>query len=530
MSFHALGQPSAAAAAPADRRIADALGAGYRFDGYRIERVVAAGGFGITYLAHQLAFERRVAIKEYVPHALARRGADGVSVEPASPRDEADFAFGLERFRVEGKTLVSFEHPHIVRGYDFREANGTAYLVMQFVEGSSLLELLQRRGALPEARLRRILMPLLDGLQQVHAAGFLHRDIKPGNIIVRPDCAPVLVDFGAARCALGRRGRHLTSIVTSGFAPIEQYSDHARQGPWTDIYALGATLYYAITGRMPPDAVGRAARDDVVAAADAGAGRYTASFLSAIDRALALRAADRPQSVAEFRLLLSDPGPARAEPRSNGESTIALGSGAAIASEQPTVPPPLLVSPPKALPVRFVAASGHAESRAQATCRSGLRRTWARFAAANVMGAALTGLVAWRGWAEAPIGQEGRAILAPLASIFLFGLAASAQRFAGVARAYGRAASAKRDATNERFSRAPAAAGLIRHTANVLAILGAVAAVPMLVSGGLPAFFHTAALTAALHLWLVANGTCIAGAADCLMAERAPQGDTDAFD
>ena len=527
MSLHTVDEPQAAAA-PADRRIADALGAGYRFDGYRIEHVIAAGGFGITYLAHQLAFERRVAIKEYVPHALARRGADGVSIEPASPRDEADFAFGLERFRVEGKTLVSFEHPHIVRGYDFREANGTAYLVMQFVEGSSLLELLQRRGALPEARLRRILIPLLDGLEQVHAAGFLHRDIKPGNIIVRPDCAPVLVDFGAARCALGRRGRHLTSIVTSGFAPIEQYSDHARQGPWTDIYALGATLYYAITGRMPPDAVGRAARDDVVAAAETGAGRYSGTFLHAIDRALALQAADRPQSVAEFRVLLADPGPTPAEPLSGGGVTIALGDRAATASELPTVPPPP-ASLPKAVPVRFTAAGGQAASRAQATRRSSARRAWARFAAANVMGVALTGFVAWRGWTEAPIGQEARAVLPHLAAIFLFGLAASAQRLAGIARAYGRFAVSNRETPQGRISRAPAAAGLIRHTANVLAILGAVAAVPILVSAGLLAFLHTAALTAALHLWLVANGSCIAGAADRLMAERAAQGDTDAF-
>ena len=512
-------RPSAAAPAFADRRIDDALRGGHRFDGYRIERAIAAGGFGITYLAHQVAFERRVAIKEYMPYALARRGDDGVSVVPGSPRDGADFAFGLERFRAEGKTLVSFEHPHIVRAYDFREANGTAYLVMQFVEGSSLLELVQRRGAVPEARLRRILIPLLDGLEQVHAAGFLHRDIKPGNIIVRPDCTPVLVDFGAARCALGRRSRHLTSIVTSGFAPIEQYSDHARQGPWTDIYALGATLYYAITGRMPPDAIGRAAKDDFVAAAAAGAGRYSAPLLDAIDRALALQAADRPQSIAAFRALLGGAETARAEPPSTGGATIALGGGAVADSAQRTMLPPVPLHSPR-VPVLFGGAAG-ASAGARAY-RDAARSAWKRFAAANVAGALLAGFVAWQGWPDIFTAPEARAPIAVLAAIFLFGLAAAALQTVWAARA-GRPQPAHR-------GRAPGGAGLVRHVAAVLAMFGAAAALPMLAAAGLPAFFHTAALTAALHLWLVAIDHSVARAAGRPSAGQAPQGDTHARD
>jgi hypothetical protein len=182
------------------------------------------------------------------------------------------------------------------------------------------------------------------------------------------------------------------------------------------------------------------------------------------------------------------------------------------------------------VPVRFVAANGKEASRAQAWCRSGARRAWARFVAANFLGAALTGFVAWRGWADTPIGPEARAVLAPLASILLFGLAVSAQRLAGIARTYRRVAASDRQAPKGRFSHAPAAAGLVRHTANVLAILGAVAALPMLVSAGLLAFFYTVALTATLHLWLFANGYCIAGASHRLLAERAAQGGTDAFD
>lgn len=287
--------------AQADR---SALRRGTDIDGYRIVRKIADGGFGITYLARQLSFERQVAIKEYLPRELAARGKDRITVEPKSAEDRDDFEAGLAQFRAEGQTLVSFEHPNIVTAHDFREANGTAYLVMQHVPGKSLKDLLAERGPLPEAKLREILEPLMTGIEAVHDAGFLHRDIKPENIIVRADCTPVLVDFGAARCARDKQDDDEAVALTPGYAPHEQYFANGAQGPWTDIYALGATLYTAISGLVPSDATRRARGDNYVSATKVARGEYSPSLVAAIDAALAIRPEDRPQSIQDFRDIL----------------------------------------------------------------------------------------------------------------------------------------------------------------------------------------------------------------------------------
>lgn len=288
-------------------QIVNALPTGYEIDGYRIESELGAGGFGITYRAEQLALGRTVAIKEYLPSGLAVRANDGKLVEPRSRQDVEDFEYGLASFQEEGKTLVNFDHPNIVTAYDFRQSNGTAYLVMQYVEGKSLEELILEQGSLDEQQIKKILFPVLDGIEQVHEAGFLHRDINPSNIIIRPNCVPVIVDFGSARCALRRKRKKFTTIVTDGYAPIEQYTNRMEQGPWTEIYGLGATLYHAITGAPPPEAVGRTHNDNIVPAIEAGAGRYSDMLLTTVDRALVVRAEDRLQSIAEFRSLLESP-------------------------------------------------------------------------------------------------------------------------------------------------------------------------------------------------------------------------------
>ena len=277
------------------------LARGFEIHGYRIERVLGAGGFGITYLATEIAINRPVAIKEYLPHGIAARTRDDISVAPLSEADQENFQWGLERFRREAQTLVSFHHANIVSVFSYFEANGTAYLVMAYEDGDSLATILDKRKTLPEAELRGWLMPLLSGLAHVHKAGFLHRDIKPGNIYIRKDGSPVLLDFGAARLAVGSRSQSLTSIVSAGYAPFEQYTTRGNQGPWTDIYAIGGVLYRAVTGQRPPDAPDRI-RDDPYepAAKKAARGKYGASLLAAIDAALVVDEEKRPQSLEQW--------------------------------------------------------------------------------------------------------------------------------------------------------------------------------------------------------------------------------------
>ena len=334
-----------------------ALPKGYEIEGYRIERVLGAGGFGVTYLAHEIAINRKVAIKEYLPSGIAARGRDDVSVHPLSESDRENFQWGLERFRKEAQTLVTFRHNNIVTVYRYFEANGTAFLVMAYEDGESLAKILERAGTLTEEEINDIIVPLLAGLEHVHSVGFLHRDIKPGNIYIRRDGSPVLLDFGAARQALGGRSQSLTSIVSAGYAPFEQYTTRGNQGPWTDIYAFGGVLYRATVGDRPPDSPDRIRDDPYVPAVQAAAGKYSETLLTAIDAALQVDEANRPQSVAEWRTLFEGGQlPARAaQPGRREEGTLRPGQGASAqlptgrpipkqagptAPTGPTAPPP----------------------------------------------------------------------------------------------------------------------------------------------------------------------------------------------
>jgi serine/threonine protein kinase len=273
---------------------------------YRIERVLGHGGFGITYLATDTALRKKVAIKEYLPAQFAVR-TDGATVKPRTRRLADDYRWGLERFLEEARTLARFRHPSIVPVLRFFEAHGTAYIVMEHEEGRPLADLLMRPGRLPPGRVRALLDGIMNGLERIHAAGFLHRDIKPSNIIVRSDGSPVLIDFGAARQALLRSGATLTSIVTPRYAPLEQYQADTEQGPWTDIYALAAVTYHAITGDPPPEAVARVRKDPCRILAGSHVAGYGQTFLAAVDRGLAVHAEERPRTISDWRAAMGPP-------------------------------------------------------------------------------------------------------------------------------------------------------------------------------------------------------------------------------
>ncbi len=288
-----------------------ALPNGYELDGYRIDGILGTGGFGITYRANELAIDRALAIKEYLPAGIAMRDQSTSAVHPSGSADRDDFEWGLDRFRKEAQTLVSFRHANIVAVFRFFEANNTAYLVMEYAQGEDLGAVLSRKKTLPEAEIRAIIDPLLNGLARVHQAGVLHRDIKPDNIYIREDGSPLLLDFGAARYAMGVKSHSLTSIVSAGYAPFEQYISNSKQGPWSDIYALGAVLYRAVTGEIPAEATARFKDDEMVPASQAAKGRYSERLLAAIDAALSVEENGRPQSVAAFiEMLGAGAGPA----------------------------------------------------------------------------------------------------------------------------------------------------------------------------------------------------------------------------
>ena len=307
----------------------DALAPGTRLDEFEIERVLGAGGFGVTYLARDLSLDTWRAVKEYLPRDWGTRRGDG-TIGPRTAGDTEDYRWGLERFLEEARILARFDHPHLVRVYRVFEAYGTAYLVTEYVEGRTLTAEVDAEGPLSEARVRDMLAALTDGLSVVHAAGLLHRDIKPGNVIVRPDGTPVLIDFGAARQAIGRHSRSVTAVLTPGYAPIEQYSARGNQGPWTDIYALGAVAYWALGGEVPEDATERVRNDRLRPLTEVARRRVSARLAKAIDAALAVTEGDRPQSLEEWRELLDMPATRVAAAASR------VGTGLRVGSEAPT--------------------------------------------------------------------------------------------------------------------------------------------------------------------------------------------------
>jgi serine/threonine protein kinase len=269
---------------------------------YAIEQTLGGGGFGVTYLARDVNLGLPVALKEYFPADMAFRHADG-SVQPLGDSTEEAFKQGLERFIEEARSLAAFRHPNIVRVLRYFNANGTAYIVMEYESGHPLNQWYKLHSPVNRATLLNLTLPLLDGLELIHKAGFLHRDIKPDNIYVRRDGTPALIDFGSARNTTA--GRDLTTIVSPGFAPFEQYHAQGNQGPWTDLYSLAAVMYWLVSGNKPVESASRLKKDSMVPAMQCGNPAMVGTdILHAIDWALNPEETQRPQSVAPFRQAL----------------------------------------------------------------------------------------------------------------------------------------------------------------------------------------------------------------------------------
>ncbi|RPI44003.1 MAG: serine/threonine protein kinase [Betaproteobacteria bacterium] len=305
-----LDDPSAASASSPDPHpggeVFNALPPGYRLLEYSLQSVLGYGGFGITYLATDHNLDCKVAIKEYLPADQAVR-AESHSLQPRSTDAAECYQWGLSRFLDEARALATFRHANIVRVLRFFEANGTAYMVMELVSGRPLGQWVKRNQPVREKQLLGVIRPVLEGLAVIHAAGFLHRDIKPSNIHMRSDLDPVLLDFGAARRVMNDPGRELTTVVTPGYAALEQYHSHGNQGPWTDLYSVAAVMYYIVTGQRPIEAPARVHNDPLPRAVDVGDRKlYSDALLRAIDWGLHPDESKRPASVNAYAQTLAE--------------------------------------------------------------------------------------------------------------------------------------------------------------------------------------------------------------------------------
>ncbi len=290
---------------------------GYELRGFTIERKLGRGGFGITYLARETASDRPVVIKENFVQECSTRHAISMTVGPHGEEGRKLYEWALTRFLDEAKVLTHLSHPGIVPVLTVFKALGTAYYVMPQVEGTELHKAAPTPHQINEDWLRPVLEKLLEALDYLHGQGLLHRDIKPSNILLRPDGSPLLIDFGTARV---KDATHtLTRVGTPGYSPSEQFSIHGKNGPWTDLYSLGATCYHLITGEVPQDAVSRLEEDELrpLAGRPELKSRFSHDFLAAIDKAMSVPRRDRWQSAREWMDNLSAAQRAReeAEPR-----------------------------------------------------------------------------------------------------------------------------------------------------------------------------------------------------------------------
>lgn len=292
---------------------AQALPPGTRLDQYVLEKPIGGGGFSIVYQAREQHSDIRVVIKEYMPSKLAQRTADKRVAANSDSRIER-FAHGRRLFFQEASTLATLKHPNIVNVINFFRAKGTVYMVMEYQQGVNLQEYIKRhRGNLSEPFLRTVFGPLLDGLRFIHSRGLLHLDIKPGNVHLRPGANPLLLDFGAVHEIMHSRQFQPTQVVTPGFSPVEQLDPGGYVGPWTDIYAIGATMRACIEGKPPPPAPRRREHDTMRPAKSAFRKQYPSALLEAIDWATEVDPLLRPQNVEQLQEALNQESSATPE-------------------------------------------------------------------------------------------------------------------------------------------------------------------------------------------------------------------------
>lgn len=323
----------------------DALPVGTILGDFTVTRVIGLGGFGIVYMAHDNVLQRTVAIKEYLPITIAgRTSAKTVLVRSTHQTDT--YLAGLHSFMREARLQARFSHPAMLEVYQVWEHNGTAYMAMRYYPGEALLDLRQGAEAgilFDEAAIRRIMAPVFDGLQMLHAQNVLHRDVSPDNILIMPSGAAVLLDFGSARMVVVGAEQSLTTVLKPGYAPVEQYIDDGtmEQGPWTDVYALGAVLYFLAMGTAPPQAVSRMLGGTLHEFEASARGRYSAAFISAVTASLTVQPTLRVQSVAALRDALGWPDePAADTGKSVLVSTMALPFNAEWRAAQRASPTP----------------------------------------------------------------------------------------------------------------------------------------------------------------------------------------------
>jgi len=301
------------------------LAPGTRLGEFEVTKTIGEGGFGIVYLAWDHSLDRKVALKEYMPTSLAYR-AGAADIKPRSERHRETFDAGMKSFINEAKMLAQFDHPSLLKVYRFWEANGTAYMVMPFLEGATVRDTVRAMPGPPdEAWILGLLAPLLDALVMLHSSQIYHRDIAPDNVLLMADTGrPLLLDFGAARRVIGDMTQALTAILKPGYAPVEQYADMPglKQGPWTDVYALAAVVHWMIMGKTPPPSVGRLFDDPYVPLAQSAAGRYSDSFLRAVDHALAVMPDKRTPSIEAMRVELFGGTPPAAAPAPAGPAPV----------------------------------------------------------------------------------------------------------------------------------------------------------------------------------------------------------------
>jgi serine/threonine protein kinase len=305
------------------------LAPGTRLENYVITQQLGGGGFSIVYLAREIDSGELVAIKEYMPRKLAFRGEDGCTIHTLDDKAAEQFAHGRRLFFQEANILASIKHPNIINVINFFRANDTIYMVMEYVQGINLQDYIRRhKGGLSEKFIYHVFVPLLDGLKLIHERGLLHMDIKPGNIHLRPGGSPVLLDFGAVHEMQQSRRYQPGQVLTLGFSPVEQSMSGGYVGPWTDIYAIGATMRACIEGTAPPPAEERRMQDTMKSAVEAFRKGYSRKLLAAIDWAMEVDPMYRPQSVDELLDAMNNgSGPPRGAAAGGGSVLDRLASG-----------------------------------------------------------------------------------------------------------------------------------------------------------------------------------------------------------